>query len=58
MYSQNNLHKVGQAFAMWAVFANASGFEQVSTVAVNELTVTHSPAKTTCPDLACHAYPP
>jgi hypothetical protein len=32
---------------MWAFFANASGFEQVSTVAVNELTVTHPPAETT-----------
>ena len=45
--SQTTVQLVGQAFAMWAFFANASGFEQVSTVAVNELTVTHPPAETT-----------
>jgi hypothetical protein len=43
----NHLYEVGQAFAMWAFFGNASGFEQVSTIAVNELTVTRPRSKTT-----------
>jgi hypothetical protein len=43
----NQLYEMGQAFAMWAFFGNASGFEQVSTVAVNELTVTRPRSKTT-----------
>ena len=43
----NYLYEVGQAFAMWTFFGNASGFEQVSTIAVNELTVTRPRSKTT-----------
>jgi hypothetical protein len=45
--SQTSYMQSGQAFAMWALFCNASGFEQVSTMAVNEVTVTRPRSKTT-----------